>query len=139
MKPSRRKKKIEGRIADYEKIQNNKTKKGLIMNVDELTIGEVKEISRLIGNKSEKKIPFECGKSYFMRTVTYHIVGKVKDIIGNFLILENASWIADSGRFSNAIKTGVLDEVEPVGDWMLNMESITDGGEWIHELPTTQK
>jgi hypothetical protein len=79
------------------------------------------------------------GKKFFIRTVTYHLVGEVKKIVGNFFVLENASWIADSGRFMEAIKKGILNEVEPVGDALVNINSITDIFPWIHKLPSEQK
>jgi hypothetical protein len=79
------------------------------------------------------------GKAFFFRSVTYHLVGKVEKQIGNFLKLSSASWVADSGRFSNAIKNGELDEVEPVGLAYLNINSVTDFFPWKHELPTKQK
>lgn len=83
--------------------------------------------------------PFAIGEKYFIRTVTYHTVGRVKNIIGNFLILEDSSWIADSGRFMNAIKEGTLNEVEPTGETILNIETIVDAFQWRHDLPTSQK
>ena len=79
------------------------------------------------------------GKSFYLRTVTYHLVGKVEKIVGKFLVLKNASWIADSGRFMNAIKDGTLNEVEPVGVAFVNLESVTDFFPWTHKLPTEQK
>ena len=79
------------------------------------------------------------GKSFFFRTVTYHLVGKVIKRIGMFLQLENASWVADSGRFMNAIKEGKLNEVEPVGTAFVNLESVTDFFPWRHALPEEQK
>ena len=79
------------------------------------------------------------GKSFFVRTVTYHLVGKVKKIVGSFLVLENASWVADSGRFMNAIKSGTLNEVEPVGIAFLNLSSCVDFFPWKHDLPKEQK
>ena len=79
------------------------------------------------------------GQSFFIRTVTYHLTGKVKKIIGNMIILENAAWIADSGRFMNAIKEGKLNEVEPVGDALVNLNAITDMFPWRHKLPMEQK
>jgi hypothetical protein len=82
---------------------------------------------------------FIKGRSYFIRTVTYHLVGEVAKIEGNFLLLKDASWVADSGRFMNAIKGGELNEVEPVGDAIVNMDSITDAFPWVHALPTEQK
>jgi len=79
------------------------------------------------------------GKKFFFRTVTYHLVGKVESFIGNFAKLSKASWIADSGRFMNAIKEGKLNEVEPVGLAFVNLNSVTDFFPWKHDLPTTQK
>lgn len=79
------------------------------------------------------------GKSFFFRTVTYHLVGKVIKRIGHILQLEKASWIADSGRFMQAIKNGTLSEVEPVGTAFVNLESVTDFFPWKHRLPTEQK
>lgn len=79
------------------------------------------------------------GKKLFIRTVTYHYTGKVESIIGNVIELSNASWIADSGRFSDAINEGELDEIEPIGQWFINFNSITDFGIWKHKLPTKQK
>jgi hypothetical protein len=82
---------------------------------------------------------FQNGQAYFIRTVTYHTVGRVKSVTGNFVELEEASWVADSGRFSQAIKKGTLSEVEPVGTVFVNMDSIVDVFPWVHKLPTEQK
>lgn len=84
-------------------------------------------------------MPFKVGESYFIRTVTYHLVGRVVKITGKFIELEDASWIADSGRFSNAIKEGKLDEIEPVGNAIVNSDAITDAFPWVHKLPDKQK
>jgi len=79
------------------------------------------------------------GKSWFIRTVTYHLVGKIEKRIGDFFVLKDASWVADSGRFTQAIKKGTLNEVEPVGDALVNIHAITDAFPWRHKLPTEQK
>lgn len=92
------------------------------------------------GESLTSKIPFRVGKKYFIRTVTYHVTGKVKKISGGFLVLEDAAWIADSGRFNEAINKGELNEVEPVDvQVMLNINSITDAYEWTHKLPREVK
>jgi len=79
------------------------------------------------------------GEKWFFRTVTYHMVGRVTQKMGNFFVLEDASWVADSGRFMNAIKEGELDEVEPVGKAILNIDAIVDAFPWKHQLPSEQK
>ena len=78
------------------------------------------------------------GEKYFFRTVTYHMTGRVKKVIGSILELENASWIADSGRFMNAIKEGKLNEVEPVGRAYININTVVDFFPWKHPLPEKQ-
>ena len=79
------------------------------------------------------------GGKFFFRTVTYHTVGEVVKIIGRFVQLKDASWVADSGRFMNAIKDGTLDEVEPVGEAFVNLDTVVDIFPWTHPLPTEQK
>ena len=78
------------------------------------------------------------GEKYFFRTVTYHMTGKVKKVIGSILELENAAWIADSGRFMQSIKNGELKEVEPVGRAYVNMNTVVDFFPWKHALPEKQ-
>ena len=79
------------------------------------------------------------GGKYFFRTVTYHMVGKVEKIVGGFAILKDASWVADSGRFMQAIKDGTLKEVEPVGQCGVNLSTVVDWFPWSHKLPKEQK
>ena len=79
------------------------------------------------------------GKKWFFRTVTYHMLGKVKRVIGGVVELECASWVADSGRFTQFVKDGTVNEVEPVGQWFVNLDTVTDFGPWKHALPTKQK
>lgn len=91
------------------------------------------------GYKDINKLEDMVGGKFFFRTVTYHLTGKVKKVIGSILELEDSAWIADSGRFMQAIKDGKLNEVEPVGKAYLNMNSITDFFPWKHKLPMEQK
>lgn len=87
----------------------------------------------------KKELPFEIGKAYFIRTVTYHVLGQVKQISGDFLVLEKASWVADSGRFSLAIGKGELSEVEYIDAAIINTNAIADACPWVHKLPTETK
>jgi len=79
------------------------------------------------------------GRKWFIRTVTFHLVGEVTARSGEFLVLKDASWVADSGRFMQAIKDGTLSEVEPVGEALVNTASIVDAFPWRHDLPKSQK
>jgi hypothetical protein len=90
--------------------------------------------------RQEFELPFNIGDAYFIRTVTYFATGRVKNIVGQFLVLEEAAWIADTGRFSDALSKGVMDEVEPIdGEMFVNTGSITDAFPWRYSLPRDQK
>ena len=88
----------------------------------------------------QRDTPFVIGEKVFVRTVTYHWTGRLLAIKGGFLILEDAAWIADSGRFADAIKSGELSEVEPVeGVVRVNLDALVDVCCWTHDLPRKQK
>jgi hypothetical protein len=68
-------------------------------------------------------------------------VGKVKAIQGNFLVLTSASWIADTGRFSECLKgPDKFNEVEPFfNDVLINVRNIIDATLWPFSLPQDPK
>lgn len=107
----------------------------------EVSDEDYEKIKQQLGEESFKDIQTlqdMVGEKYFFRTVTYHLTGRVKKIIGSIIELENAAWIADSGRFMDCIKKGTLKEVEPVGRAYLNINSVTDFFPWKHPLPDEQ-
>jgi hypothetical protein len=102
----------------------------------------VKLIDLFNGKKQNESVVsfFEIGKCYFIRTVTMYLIGKLIKISDKELLLENASWIADTGRFHNALMTGELNEIEPfINPVILNRDCIIDATYWQHKLPTDQK
>lgn len=109
------------------------------IEISEETLQKIKDQLGEDSYKEIAKLDDMVGQAFFFRTVTYHLTGRVKRVIGSLLELEQAAWIADSGRFMNAIKDGKLNEVEPVGRAFININSITDFFPWKHKLPTDQK
>ena len=53
------------------------------------------------------------GKNVLIRTVTNFYTGEVSEETAKFIKLTKAAWIADTGRFSDALEKSVFDEVEP--------------------------
>lgn len=112
------------------------------MRTIEVSDETYERIKEQLGSESFKdltEIDDLIGECWFIRTVTYHLVGKVTKRIGHFIEMKDASWVADSGRFMNAIKDGELKEVEPVGRTIINLDAITDMFPWSHKLPKDQK
>ena len=112
------------------------------MDINEITVGELKHIAELAkgltgGCGSANKTPFVVGEKYLIRSVTNYHTGRVKAVVGDFLVLENAAWIGSTGRFHNALKTGELSEVEPIiGDAFIAIGAVVDAEEWAHDLPS---
>lgn len=107
------------------------------IDINDLTLGQIKELTSNI-NKSEH--PYEIGKAYFIRTVTMNHIGVIEKVFDNEIVLSSASWIADSGRFHNALRDGTLSEVEPfIGNVIVGRNAIIDVSCWSHDLPRAQK
>lgn len=80
------------------------------------------------------------GKNVFIRTVTHYYTGHLLTADGPFFHLEDAAWIADTGRFADALATGTLSEIEPYpGSCFVSAAAIIDLCEWQHDLPRVQK
>jgi hypothetical protein len=80
------------------------------------------------------------GKKYLVRTVTHYTVGELVEFSDDELVFKSASWVADTGRFHNALRDGELSEVEPFTEPVLvNRKAIVDATIWTHDLPTEQK
>ena len=76
------------------------------------------------------------GSNVFVRAVTSYFTGRLLEVEDGFLHLGDAAWVADTGRFSVALSTGDLSEVEPYpGDCYVALGAIVDVSPWGHELP----
>ena len=85
--------------------------------------------------------PYTIGANYFIRTVTHHITGKLVEVGPHELVLLSAAWIADDGRFADALKAGTFAEIEPFPDGrvIVGRGSIIDDCIFNHTLPRSQK
>lgn len=110
------------------------------MNTDDLTLGQLKEISKMVGCGSNKSCSIEKGEKYFIRTVTNYFTGKVKSITDFDIVLSDAAWIPDTGRFTEAVEKGTFNEVEIYpNDVIILKNSIIDLTKIDYELPRSQK
>ena len=112
------------------------------MEIDKLTIGELREINALLGNSQNQKqeCPYRIGGKYFIRTVTHHHTGRLVQVTQQEIVLEDAAWIADDGRLSESLKKGEFNEVEmfPSGRVIVGRAAVIDAQE-ISSLPTSTK
>ena len=89
---------------------------------------------------SDNLQPYEIGKGYFIRTVTHYLTGRVVSVGQQEIVLEDAAWVADTGRYADAIKTAQFREVEPYpsGKLIIGRGAVIDAVR-IDKLPREQK
>jgi hypothetical protein len=80
------------------------------------------------------------GAKYLIRGVTHYWTGRLAAITETDLVLEDAAWIADTGRFHDALKTGSFSEVEPfLGPAIVFRGGLIDATELTGDLPKDQR
>ena len=101
---------------------------------------KLSDLRDLLADKPQRSHSFEIGKAYLIRTVTLHYTGRLVAVTDSDIVLENAAWIANTGRFADCLRKGILSEVEPYPDRVVvSRDVIVDYTEWTHELPRDQK
>src|SRR5262249_20595700 len=78
--------------------------------IDDLTIGQAKELARQFKpasdciTKEDQPSFWIIGQGYLIRTVTMIDTGILVAINQHEIILRDAAWVADTGRFSGALR-----------------------------------
>ena len=88
------------------------------MNIEDLTIKQARELVAIfgggqIGPNQPTGGAWEIGKPYLIRTVTMIDTGILVAVHEQELVLEEAAWIPDTGRFADALGSAEFGEVEP--------------------------
>jgi hypothetical protein len=91
--------------------------------------------------------PVRKGNKVLIRTVTHYHTGIIESFSKDEIVLAQACWIADTGRWSHCLEQGasVFREVEPY-PWSeedpskrcyctVNRGAIVDVQDWLHDLP----
>ena len=99
------------------------------------------EFKEAILNAISPPTPFIKNKNYLIRTITMCDVGRCVEVVGNFLIMENASWIADTGRFNECLVDPLkFNQIEPFKHPIyINLNAIVDATPYPYELPLEPK
>lgn len=99
------------------------------MDINEMKVGELKALLGMLNKrKSSNDDHWKVGKTYFIRTVTHHYTGVLVKVTPKELVMTDVAWIADDGRFSEALRKWEFSEVEPFpdGEVLIGRGSILD-------------
>jgi len=84
--------------------------------------------------------PMRVDSAVFIRTVTHYYTGRIIQIDPDVLVLADAAWIGDTGRFHIALRDGSISEVEPFAHPVaISRSAIVDCTHWPHALPRAAK
>lgn len=84
----------------------------------------------------------EVGENYYVETVTKYYVGELLAVDFSGITLVKAAWIPSTGRYNEAFKSGVFEEVEPLPlktPLYLPAGVVSAIVEWSHKLPREVK
>lgn len=109
------------------------------MDIESMTLKELRQVAEVVarmGISASGETPWPIGKNVLIRTVTMIQVGKLVAVTDQELVLEDAAWVADTGRFAQCLSTGSVGECEPfpVGKVFIGRGAIIDACEWAHPL-----
>lgn len=104
-------------------------------------LGKLLALAELVGDDEPTTAQgFPFSGAVAIRTVTLYYTGVVKRVVDGFVILGEAAWIPDSGRWSTFLSSGTANEVEPFPDEVaISLGSIVDVAPWSAALPRTVK
>lgn len=86
--------------------------------------------------KAKPQTPIRVGNAVLIRSVTHYYTGRIVAVTRDEIVLVDAAWIADTGRFSEALRSGVFSEVEPyIGAVAVGRGAVCDVTDWTHPLP----
>ena len=115
------------------------------MSIDNLTIAEAKQIAAMFNTGVQPVLAsdnsaWEIGANYMIRTVTMIDTGRLVAVTSQELVLEDAAWIPDTGRFAQAVEKAEFGEVEPfpAGRVIIGRGAIVDAVK-INVTPRSQK
>lgn len=113
-----------------------------MIDIENLTIKEARDIAKLFGSVQTSVVEhsYHIGEVYLIRTVTMIDTGRVVRVTPQEIVLTDAAWIADTGRFSDALKKAEFSEVEPFpdGEVIINRTAVIDACV-IQRAPRSQK
>lgn len=110
------------------------------MDINEMKVGDLKALVASFSSPATDNSAWEIGKCYLIRTVTMIDTGRLVGITEHELVLEDAAWIADTGRFMQAVEKAEFGEVEPFpsGKVILGRGAVIDAVQ-ITVVPRSQK
>ena len=141
MKQGDRLKKLEGRVKELEEAFKMAVRDALYQPAPDAKQRPSAARREAMKKQNEKVGAWIVGKNYLVRTVTMYWVGRLTAIDAAEMVLSDASWVADTGRFNECLSSGVFGELEHLhGESVIvGRGALVDATLWKHDLPGASK
>ena len=106
---------------------------------------EVADLLKAVAQEPDDNSHWKIGQNYGIRTVTHIYTGRLVKVTGKELVIIDAAWIADTGRFHEFCAKGELSDSAEVEPFKANSEiiigrgAILDAFKFEQSLPSSQK
>ena len=113
-----------------------------LMNIDDLTIDQLREIQQMAPALAQHNYRALIGKNVIVRTVTMIYTGRLEEVTNSDLVLNDCSWIPETDRYMQFVENGSVRECEPYPSGLpvyINRGALLDMCELRKELPRSQK
>lgn len=115
-----------------------------MINVDDLTLGQIKQLKLAFLGGEEKEIQDDdlLNKNVIIRTVTMIYTGLLVGITKDEFILVDCSWIPETDRYMSFVAEGKVKECEPFPSGLrvyVNRGALMERCELKASLPRSQK
>jgi len=115
------------------------------MDIDNMTVGDLKQVAKIAAGITGSACatedhPYPVGKPVFIRGVTMYYTGRLVAVYPQEIVIEDAAWIPDTGRFADALGRATFGEVEPfpAGKVVIGRGSIVDCCRLVGDPPRDQ-
>jgi hypothetical protein len=101
----------------------------------------IKKSSVLPTIPESETYPYVIGERYYIEQVTKYFTGRLVALTDNEFILDQCAWIADTGRYAQAMQSGNFSDVEPFPDGLVFVarNATVMVRPWSLVLPRSQK
>lgn len=96
-------------------------------------------------NLGTHRIPLGVGAPIFLRTLTNYYLGYYGGDYGEYILIDSAIWVANTGRYGDFMQNGAdLDapglELEAADNTLyVNAKTVVDVCRWRHAMPTADQ
>jgi len=104
--------------------------------MNDISMSDFFKMMEMFNGKSEDQSTFKVGERWVFRSVTHYNVGTITKVDSNFITLEQALWVANTGEYDDFLVDGKIERYKAYpGKVVINLGALCDAAPFDHDLP----